>query len=113
MIKGFILWVHASTGAETKSVIKKERMLFFYLCLFTVFYLALLGAKQKELLSNETTFVHSSEAECIGNYIWKSIFLHQKHYDTADLILLSSATVLSTNPTTKLYYLKFKHLYNY
>jgi len=88
VIKGFILWVHASTGTETERVIKKEKMLFFYLCLFTVFYLALLGAKQKKLPSNEATFVHSSEAECIGNYIWKSIFLHQKHYDNSDLILL-------------------------
>lgn len=69
-------------------------MLVFYSCLFTVFYLALLGAKQKELPSNEITFVHSSEAKTIGNYIWKSIFLHKKHYDTADLILLSLAAVL-------------------
>lgn len=75
-------------------VIKKERTPVFYLCLFTVFYLALLGAKQKKLPSNEITFVHSSEAETIGNYIWKSIFLHQKHYDTTDLILLFLAAVL-------------------
>lgn len=58
-----------------------------------VFYLGLLGAKQKELPSNVTAFAHSSEAEGIGNYIWKSIFLQQKHYDIADLLLLSLATV--------------------
>lgn len=95
MIKGFILRVHASTEAETERVIKNERILVFYLCLFTVFYLALLGAKQKELPSNEIAYIHSSEAETIGNYIWKSIFLHQKYYDTADLILLFLASYTS------------------